>query len=111
MREPIPPNMLEIKKIKGQFRFVIKSKEGLPLVESVYFDQRKDLDTCLDEIRGRLRSPGCFERRTRHSGHFQFALRGPSGKILGESSLYHSEAGMENGIKNTLNSFLESDLS
>ncbi len=103
--------MLEIQNIKGQYRFVIKSRDGLPLVESVYFSQRKDLDTCLDDLRSSLRSPGCFERRTRHSGHFQFALRGRSGRVLGESSLYHSEAGMENGIKNTRKSFLESDLS
>jgi uncharacterized protein YegP (UPF0339 family) len=103
--------VLEIQNIKGKYRFVVKSTEGLPLLESVYFNQRKELDTCLDEIRPRLGNPACFERRTSHSGHFQFALKGHSGRVLGKSTLYRSEAGMENGIKNTLNSFLKGESS
>ena len=90
---------------------MVKSKEGSPLLESVPFDDKEALHTCLDELRGRLGSPGCFERKTDHSGNFQFALRGRSGKVLGRSSRYSSEAGMENGIKYTLRSFFEADSS
>ncbi len=41
-----------------------------------------------------------FERKTDYNGKFLFILKNSEGKVLGNSMLYNSEAGMENGIKN-----------
>lgn len=101
--------MLEIKKIKDRYRFVVSSRQGNPLLESVDFASESELRDCLGRIRSRLASPGCFERKTVHSGQFQFHLRDPGGRVVGHSALYRSEAGMENGIRNTRSGFLESD--
>ena len=103
--------MLEIRKDRDKYRFVIKSGAGHQLLESVDFADEKELHTCLDQLRKRLRSPSCFERRTVHNGRFQFSLKDSNGRILGRSKLYRSEAGMENGIKNTRFGFFDSDLS
>ena len=81
------------------------------LLESVDFSDEQELHACLDQLRPRLASPGSFERKTVHSGKFQFTLKDRSGRAVGHSELYQSEAGMENGIKNTRFGFLESDLS
>ena len=42
------------------------------------------------------------ERKTDYSGKFLFNLRDKKGKVVGKSSLFSSEAGMENGIKHLL---------
>lgn len=97
--------MLEIQKNSDKgYRFIIKSKEGHSLLESIDFSSKKKIEKCFEQMRPRLESPSCFERKTNHKGQFQFILKGPKGKVLGYSATYSSEAGMENGIKNTLSS-------
>ena len=102
--------VLEISKKKNRYRFTITSREGHPLLDSVEFDSEQDLQACIGQIRARIGNPASFERRTVHSGQFQFSLKDPSGRIVGQSALYRSEAGMENGIKNARSGFLESEL-
>ena len=93
--------MVEVKKENDGFCFVVRSDQGHVLLQSVAFDSEKDLKACVREVLLRLGNPACFERMTNHNGKFRFSLKNPKGKILGHSALYSSEAGMENGIKNT----------
>jgi uncharacterized protein YegP (UPF0339 family) len=93
--------VVEIKKEKERFYFVVRSGQGSELLQSVEFPSRKDLEKCLRDVCAKLGNPSCFERRTDHNGKFRFSLKTAEGKILGQSAAYRSEAGMENGIKNT----------
>ena len=102
--------MVEIKKEKDGFCFEVRSGQGHVLLQSVAFPSKEDLETCVGEVRGRLGNPACFERMTDHNGKFRFSLRSPGGRILGHSALYSSEAGMENGIKNTLTALSRASL-
>lgn len=103
--------MVEIKKEKEGYCFIVRSGQGHPLLQSVAFPSRKDLEACIREVRPLLGNPACFERSTNHNGKFQFSLKDARGKVLGQSSLYRSEAGMENGIKNTRLAFSDDGLS
>lgn len=93
--------MVEINKEKDSFHFVVRSVQGHALLKSVPFENRKAAEACVREVCDRLENPACFERMTNHNGKFRFTLKSPQGKTLGQSALYGSEAGMENGIKNT----------
>ncbi len=84
-------------------RFVVKSAQGHPLLESVSFRSREDAREQVRRLQPTLRDPAIFERRTDHRGRFQFTLRSPGGHVLGHSQFYRSEAGMENGITNIRN--------
>lgn len=95
--------MLEIHKAReGEYRFVVKSEQGHPLLESVPFPDEDTAKRRVRELQPLVKNPVCFERRTDHLGRFQFTLRGPGGTVIGHSQHYRSEAGMENGITNTL---------
>ena len=94
--------MVEIKKENDGFSFVVRSSQGHVLLQSVAFRDKGDLEACVREIRLKLGNPACFERMTNHNGKFRFSLKNPQGGVVGHSALYSSEAGMENGIKNTL---------
>ncbi len=93
--------MIEVKKINDQsYRFFLKSKSGNTLLNSVDFVNEDEAMETVGKLTPLLREQGVFERRTDHSGKFLFSLKDTDGKLIGESGLYSSEAGMENGIKN-----------
>ena len=95
--------MLDIlKNREGTYCVVVKSDQGHTLLESISLKERKEAEKLAGHIRHLAGNPSNFERTTEHSGHFRFTLKGPDGNILGRSLPYQSEAGMENGIKNTL---------
>ena len=103
--------MLEIRKEgENTFKFVVRSAQGQALLESVSFEGTKEVHTALKNLKPRVRQPDSFERQTDHEGRFRFALKDSSGRILGRSSPYGSEAGMENGISNTRKSILSGKL-
>ena len=103
--------MLEIQKDREEtYRFIVKSEEGHALLESVAFRDSGSARKTLRELKGRIRYPGSFERRTDHNGRFQFTLKDAHGQIVGHSQLYTSEAGMENGITHTQNQISDGKL-
>ncbi len=102
--------MIAIKEDGNGFSFEVRSGQGQLLLRSVGFASREDLEACLREACLRLGNPACFERMTNHDGKFRFCLKGARGKVLGKSALYSSEAGMENGIKNTRIALSRADL-
>ena len=95
--------MLEIRKDEnGFYRFAVKSLEGHALLESIAFADRGEAENAVRQLKALVQNPACFERKTDHLGRFHFALRSAEGSLIGHSQFYRSEAGMENGIKNTL---------
>lgn len=95
--------MLEIRKDKtGSYRFAIKSLEGHDLLVSIPFAERGEAERMVGRLRSLAQNPSCVERKTDHLGRFHFSLRSADGSPIGNSLFYRSEAGMENGIKNTL---------
>lgn len=96
--------MIEIvKEGSNAFCFYLKTSDGNTLLKSITFDNREELDDTVGQLYSLVNDHSVFERKTNHQGKFLFQLRNIHGKILGSSQLYHSEAGMENGIKNLRN--------
>ncbi|WP_047245674.1 YegP family protein [Maribacter thermophilus] len=95
--------MIEVGKIDNQgYRFTVKSETGQTLLESIIFEKREILETTLKALKTTPSSKR-FERKTNFEGKFLFNLTNEQGRIIGNSGLYTSEAGMENGIKNLKN--------
>jgi uncharacterized protein YegP (UPF0339 family) len=93
--------MIEINKSSDNtYHFLLKSKSGTTLLNSVDFMTRDAVLQTVGNLPPLLKEQAGIERRTDHSGKFLFCLKGPDGKLIAKSVLYSSEAGMENGIKN-----------
>jgi len=93
--------MIEIKKEgPGSYYFNLKTQDGIHLLRSVDFASQEELEGIVGQLPSLMEDHIVFERKTDHNGRFLFLLKDASGKPLGSSQLYHSEAGMENGIKN-----------
>lgn len=98
--------MIEIKQRKTtDFQFIVKSKTGKTLLESIPFSDEETIKQTLGVLEKENAPMALFERKTNFEGKFLFNLKNLEGKIIGSSGLYSSEAGMENGIKNIKSSF------
>ena len=80
----------------------MKSLEGHDLLVSTPFAKRGEAEQVAGQLKTLAQHPACMERKTDHLGRFHFSLRSADGLTIGNSQFYRSEAGMENGIKNTL---------
>ncbi len=91
--------MVDIVKIKtGGYQIQLNSESGSCLLKSEAFGSKTEAKGMLENV---ISNP-VFERKTNHQGEFMVTLKTSSGKALGHSNTYSSEAGMENGIKNLM---------
>ena len=96
--------MIELTKENGNgFRFRITSESGHLLLNSILFSDEHKAKNSARELPKIIAAQNVFERKTNHEGKFLFNLKNTNGVIIGQSQLYSSEAGMENGIKNLKN--------
>ncbi len=93
--------MLELQKTpENRYFFVLKSEEGHSLLKSITFSSKKEAKQMAQMLLGLNTKSQTFERKTNHEGRFLFNLKDFQGELIASSNLYHSEAGMENGIRN-----------
>lgn len=93
--------MIEIKKHnENTYRFKVSTSAGNTILESIDFLYIEDLKKLVAELQSCINERNIIERKTDHSGKFLFHLKNMEGQLIGNSQLYSSEAGMENGIKN-----------
>jgi len=85
------------------FCFSVKTDEGNALLESVPFNSKEELTKTINALSPLVKKASVFERKTDHDGRFLFTLKDGSGRSIGTSRYYSSEAGMENGIRNLRN--------
>ncbi|WP_405246750.1 MULTISPECIES: DUF1508 domain-containing protein [unclassified Cellulophaga] len=87
----------------GNHTFKLESTNGNTLLESTSYDNKTDLEQVAANLTILVTKPLLFERKTNYKGEFLFMLKDDQGNVVGNSKLYTSEAGMENGIKNLRN--------
>jgi uncharacterized protein YegP (UPF0339 family) len=95
--------MIEIRKDATEYySFVLKAESGHALLNSVVYSNKVTAEEAVSSLQTIERSLNTIERKTNHNGKFLFSLKNNNGELIGNSLLYESEAGMENGIKNLM---------
>ncbi|WP_430907731.1 DUF1508 domain-containing protein [Maribacter sp. 2-571] len=93
--------MIEVfKDDENLFRFQLKTDDGNSIFKSVSFETKDEAERMVSVLKPLILQASGFERKTNYQGKFLFNLKGATGQLIGNSPLYDSEAGMENGIKN-----------
>ena len=88
---------------KGNYRFSLKAKSGNILLSSIDFDNKSQMYNAIKSLGTIVATRNHFEGKTNHTGQFLFNLKDDDGNLIGQSQLYDSEMGMENGIINLQN--------
>lgn len=96
--------MLKIKKQENNsLSFSLLSGQGTSLFDSIPYASKDQLHHAFLKMKNPKDNEVIYERNTDHQGNFVFYVKDSQGLLLGQSQLYRSEAGMENGIKNLRN--------
>jgi uncharacterized protein YegP (UPF0339 family) len=82
------------------YNFSLNTPSGNALFYSVGFSSKEEIKNVVNGLNMLDKQQYKFERKTDHNGNFLFNLKDKKGQLIGNSQLYGSEAGMENGIKN-----------
>ena len=82
------------------YNFSLNTTSGNALLYSVGFSSEEEIKNVVSGLNAFDKQQYIFERKTDHYGNFLFNLKDKKGQLIGNSQLYGSEAGMENGIKN-----------
>ena len=95
--------MIELRNFNNNCGFSLKAKSGGVLLNSVAFSNETQMYDAIKSLGTIIATRNHFERKTNHDGQFLFSLKDDNGNLIGQSQLYDSEMGMENGIKNLQN--------
>ena len=96
--------MIEIRKDDDdRYRFNLKNASGRTIFSSVAFQNKDEAAKTVAELLPLVNKNNGFERKTNYDGKFLFNIKNTKGKIIGQSTLFASEAGMENGIETVKN--------
>jgi len=91
--------MIEISEEKDKtYRFTLKGENGINLLGSIPFKSKRQIEKIIHQLKPGATSALRFERKTNYNGKFLFNLKNTSGQLIGNSGVFESEAGMENGI-------------
>ena len=80
------------------FNFLLLAEHGHILLKSIAFDSIETAEKEIESVKVNALNMSRYERKTTPEGKFYFNLKNANGVILGQSQMYSSEAGMENGI-------------
>ena len=88
------------KEDNSTYNFSLNTTNGNTLFYSVGFASKEEIRNVVSNLDLLDAQHYIFERKTDHDGNFLFNLKNKKGQLIGNSQLYRSEAGMENGIEN-----------
>ena len=94
----------------GSFRFVLKAGNHQVILTSQSYASHAAALGGLESVRTNAALPERFDRRESKAGEPYFVLKAGNGQIIGQSEMYSSAAGMENGILSVARNAPEAEL-
>ena len=85
---------------ENKYCFKLKAISGKVLLTSISFQDKKEASKNSNFFKKIGPKNLSFERKTNFEGKFLYNLKNEHGNLIGQSQLYSSEAGLENGITN-----------
>lgn len=83
---------------RGEFRFKLKSSNGQTILTGEGYKAKAGCTNGIESVRKNSADDGRFERLVSKGGSPYFNLKASNGQVIGNSQMYSSNSGMENGI-------------
>lgn len=94
----------------GSFRFVLKAGNHQVILTSQSYASHAAALGGIESVRTNAALPERFDRRESKAGEPYFVLKAGNGQIIGQSEMYSSAAGMENGMLSVARNAPEAEL-
>ncbi len=94
----------------GSLRFVLKAGNHQVILTSQSYASHAAALGGIESVRTNAALPERFDRRESKAGEPYFVLKAGNGQIIGQSEMYSSAAGMENGMLSVARNAPEAEL-
>ncbi len=98
-RENIMTPRFEIKKTaSGKFHFNLKAANGEVILSSEVYESKRGAEDGINSVKANAWADAQYERKMSVKNEPYFVLRAANKQIIGQSEMYCSKDGCENGI-------------
>lgn len=87
----------------GQFIFRLKAGNGEIILGSEQYTTKGACENGIESVKKNAPDDDRFERKEAKDGRHYFVLKAGNHQIIGQSQMYKSASGMENGIQSVQN--------
>ncbi|RPI01305.1 MAG: DUF1508 domain-containing protein [Calditrichaeota bacterium] len=94
----------------GMFKFNLKASNGQVILTSETYKDKTGAKNGIDSVKKNAVDDARFERKTAKNGQSYFVLKASNGQVIGQSEMYASTSGMENGIASVKKNAVEADV-
>ncbi|NQD92722.1 YegP family protein [Pseudomonas sp. CrR25] len=89
-----------LKKAKdGQFHFNLHAGNGEIILTSELYKAKDSALNGIESVRSNSQRTNAFEVKPAANDKFHFVLKATNGQVVGQSQLYASQAGCQNGVE------------
>ena len=82
----------------GEFYFRLKAKNGQVILSSQGYSAKSGAKNGVESVKKNAGDDSRFERKESSNGKHYFVLKAGNAQVIGQSQMYASKDGMENGI-------------
>lgn len=83
---------------KEEFRFRLNAKNGETILASEGYTSKQNCENGIKSVQKNSLHHGRFEKSEAKNGKFYFVLKAGNGEVIGQSQMYSSKAGRDNGM-------------
>ena len=86
--------------VKGdQYHFVLQAGNYEPILQSEKYESKAAALNGIESVRKNSAREGAFETKVAKNGESYFVLKATNGQVVGQSEMYSSASGCNNGIE------------
>lgn len=86
------------KRANGEYQFNLKADNGQIILASEGYSTKSACENGIESVKKNAPDDARYEKNTSKNGKFYFNLKAGNGQIIGNSEMYESTAGRDNGI-------------
>jgi uncharacterized protein len=92
----------QLTKKGDQWHFDLQAGNYEPILHSEMYESRAAADNGIESVRKNAVREGAFVKTQSANGQWHFVLKSTNGQVVGQSEMYESEAGCDNGIASVI---------
>lgn len=83
----------------GEFYFSLKAGNGEIILSSEMYSSKSSRDNGIESVKENAPKDERYDKNTSASGKYYFNLKAGNGQVIGNSEMYESTSGRDNGIE------------
>ncbi|RTY86211.1 YegP family protein [Flavobacterium sp. GT3R68] len=87
------------KRSNGEFQFNLKSSNGQTILASEGYATKTSCENGIESVKKNSQDDSKYDKKTSSNGKYFFNLKAINGQVIGNSEMYESASGRDNGIE------------